>query len=32
MGRDVFVYDEIACTWYTFIQKAYNYSGIAGSE
>jgi hypothetical protein len=29
IGNKVFDYDEIACTWYSFFEKASNYSGFA---
>lgn len=32
IGYRVFDYDEIACTWYTFIEKAGNYSGFLNSQ
>lgn len=32
LGDKIFDYEEIACTWYTFLEKAGNYSGLTGSE
>ena len=32
LGNKVFDYEEIACTWYTFLEKAGNYSGFASLE
>lgn len=31
LGNKIFDYEEIACTWYTFLEKAGNYSGLASS-